>query len=341
MMKQITIFRHFTQVIGSRTLPEIVGAIQQGVYLEEVLAVRRAVQRGDRKVADETKKSLHAFTVSGQFEGGRTMERLKAYHPLVILDIDKLKEEELNRVNQVVRELPYTQVCFLSPSGNGCKIIVKVNSTQSQHLSAYIQVSEFYERKLNIKIDQSGKDITRLCFFSFDKDIFYNENSKVFTVKETLVKPLPFHTVNKLEQPQKTIPLKQNFKTKNGMEKCLAFTQQKMQYVEGNRNNFIYLFASNCNREGISESEVLSFALSEFDLDNKEIRKSVASSYQHHISEFGSKTLTIKKSKEENKIHFWESLKQTPLIPEKVFRLLPSLLDRGCEVFDEPRERDV
>ena len=78
MMKQITIFRHFTQVIGSRTLPEIVGAIQQGVYLEEVLAVRRAVQRGDRKVADETKKSLHAFTVSGQFEGGRTMERLKA-----------------------------------------------------------------------------------------------------------------------------------------------------------------------------------------------------------------------------------------------------------------------
>ncbi|MDG1433473.1 MAG: DUF3987 domain-containing protein, partial [Saprospiraceae bacterium] len=59
------------------------------------------------------------------------------------------------------------------------------------------------------------------------------------------------------------------------------------------------------------------------------------------VGEFGSKPLTIKKSQEENKIRFWESLKQTPLIPEKVFRLLPSLLDRGCEVFDEPRERDV
>ena len=167
-MKQITIFRNFTQVIGSRTLPEILKAIQQGVYQEEVLAVRRAVQRGDQKIADETKKQLHAFTISGRFEGGRTMERLKEYHPLVILDIDKLMGGELERVSKLVRELPYTQVCFLSPSGNGCKIIVKVNSNQSQHLSAYIQVSEFYERKLNVKIDQSGKDITRLCFFSFD-----------------------------------------------------------------------------------------------------------------------------------------------------------------------------
>jgi len=155
-MKEITIFKNFAQVIGSRTLPEIVAAIQQGVYREVVLAVRRAVKRGDRKVADETKKTLHAFTVSGKFEGGRTLERLKEYHPLVVLDIDKLKEEELERVNKVVRELPYTHVCFLSPSGNGCKIIVKVNSNQSEHLSAYLQVSEFYEKKLNIKMGVIG-----------------------------------------------------------------------------------------------------------------------------------------------------------------------------------------
>jgi len=107
-MKQITIFRNFSQVIGSRTLPEILKAIQQGVYQEEVLAVRRAVQRGDQKIANETKKQLHAFTISGRFEGSRTMTNLKEYYPFVILDIDKLKEEDLSRIQKLVKEIPYT-----------------------------------------------------------------------------------------------------------------------------------------------------------------------------------------------------------------------------------------
>ena len=127
-MKQITIFKNYTQVIGSRTLPEILKAIQQGVYQEDVLAVRRAVQRGDQKIANETKKQLHAFTVSGRFEGGRTMSNLKEYYPCVILDIDKLKAEDLSRVQKLIKEIPYTRAAFLSPSGKGCKIIVTINS---------------------------------------------------------------------------------------------------------------------------------------------------------------------------------------------------------------------
>jgi len=202
------------------------------------------VQRGDRKVADESKRQLHAFTVSGQFEGGRTKERLKEYNPFVILDIDKLERDDLERVSNAVLGLHYTHASFLSPSGNGCKIIVRVNSNQSQHLSAYIQVSEFYEKKLNIKIDKSGKDITRLCFFSYDENLFYNPKSKIFEVKETMVKSL-------FEKPKNVVSLPKESGSK--IEQCLVFTKKKSQYIEGNRNNFVYLFASNCNREGILE----------------------------------------------------------------------------------------
>ena len=134
----------------------------------------------------------------------------------------------------------------------------------------------------------------------------------MFTVKETIVKPLPFNTEDRFRKSEKVIPLNRNSLPENAFEKCLAFTKQKLDYEEGNRNNFVYLFASNCNREGISESEALSFALAEFDLDKKEIQKTVASSYRHHGSEFGAKPLTIKKSKEEVKQHFWKSLKETP-----------------------------
>ena len=343
-MKQITIFRNFTQVIGSRTLPEILKAIQQGVYQEEVLAVRRAVQRGDRKVADETKKQLHAFTVSGRFEGGRTMERLTEYHPYVILDIDKLQEAELRQVNQLVRGLPYTHACFLSPSGNGCKIIVRVNSDQSQHHLAFQQMSAFYERKLKIKIDQSGKDVTRLCFFSFDENLFFNEASKVFVVKETIDKSLPFSSDTKLKKPKNIIQLKGKTIPKSTIQACLDFTQQKMTYGEGNRNNFIYLLASNCNREGIAEVDVLNFCLGKFDLNKKEIKRTIQSVYRHHRLEFGqnvSPPSTVKEKENLSEESFVEAMLQTPCFPDTIFQNLPSLLKRGCDVLETNRERDI
>lgn len=334
-MKQITIFKHFTQVIGSRTLPEILKAIQQGVYQEEILAVRRAVKRGDRKVADETKKQLHAFTVSGRFEDGRTMERLKEYHPFVMLDIDKMDLMNLERVSKAVQRLPYTHACFISPSGNGCKIIIKVNSNQSQHLSAFLQVSEFYEKKLNIEIDKSGKDITRLCFFSYDENLFFNPESKIFQVKETMVKSL-------FEKPKNVV----SFPKKSGskIDRCLIFTKKKSQYLEGNRNNFIYLFASNCNREGILENEALSFAKREFDLEENEIRKTIQSAYHHHTNEHGGNQ-TKRQSKRYQQLDaqesFYSNLTQTPCFPNHVYEQLPDLLKHCCKVFDSNREKDV
>jgi hypothetical protein len=347
-MKQITIFRKFTQVIGSRTLPEILKAIQQGVYREEVLAVRRAVQRGDRKVADETKKQLHAFTVSGRFEGGRTISNLKEYHPYVILDIDKLDMMNLERVNKVVRELPYTHAAFLSPSGNGCKVIVKVNSKLAQHLSAYLQVAELYERKLRVKIDKSGKDITRLCFFSYDENLFSNPKSKVFVVKDTIVKTLSFKEKNKIEKPANVFPLPQNAETNSSIDSqlksCLVFTKKKEQYVEGNRNNFVYLFASNCNREGISEDATLNFAKQEFNLPINELKSSIRSAYHHHGNEHG-KSQTKRQAKQYQQLDaqesFYESMTQTPCIPKKVYQQLPKILKECCEVFDTAREKDV
>ncbi|MFK8008965.1 MAG: DUF3987 domain-containing protein [Saprospiraceae bacterium] len=351
-MKQITIFRKFTQVIGSRTLPEILKAIQQGVYREEVLAVRRAVQRGDQKIANETKKQLHAFTISGRFEGGRTMAHLKEYHPFMILDIDKLDMMNLERVVKVVQELPYTHASFISPSGNGCKIIVKVNSKMTHHLSAYLQVAEFYEKKLRLKIDKSGKDITRLCFFSFDENLFSNPKSKAFVVKDTIVKSLPFETKKKMEQPSNVFPLPKNMETNSNndsrLKSCLAFTKKKQQYVEGNRNNFIYLFASNCNREGISESEVLNFAKQEFNLPIGELQSSIRSAFHHHSIEHGKKSRKVSKKKQSKQYQhldaqelFYEQMMTTPCFPKKVYQQLPQLLKKCCEVFESEREKDV
>lgn len=75
-MQQLTLFYHFTKVAGQRTLEQIIGAIKGNNYKNEVAQIRLALQRGNKAKADKLKKQLPAFTPSGNFNGGRTLEHL-------------------------------------------------------------------------------------------------------------------------------------------------------------------------------------------------------------------------------------------------------------------------
>jgi hypothetical protein len=70
---------------------------------------------------------------------------------------------------------------FVSPSGNGLKIFVKVSSNKEQHKETFLKLQRYFEELLTVEIDKSGKDITRLCFMSFDPELYLNENSEVFS----------------------------------------------------------------------------------------------------------------------------------------------------------------
>jgi hypothetical protein len=72
-----------------------------------------------------------AFTPSGTFENGRKAELLTQYSEYVILDLDDLNPVQLEEAKKIVALAPYTFAVFISPSGNGLKIIVAVNSKQS------------------------------------------------------------------------------------------------------------------------------------------------------------------------------------------------------------------
>ena len=80
--------------------------------------------------------SLIAFTVSGTFNNGRSIDKVHTYSKYVILDIDKLETSHLQLIKNTTRLAPYTYASFVSPSGKGLKIIVKVNTTtgEIQHI---------------------------------------------------------------------------------------------------------------------------------------------------------------------------------------------------------------
>jgi hypothetical protein len=125
-------------------------------------------RRSRKRSRAKLKKQLPAFTPSGTFESGRKAELLTQYSGFVILDLDKLSPEDLERAKSLVALAPYTFAAFISPSGNGLKIIVPVNSTAEHHKLAFQQVSDYYEQALQLVVDPSGKDVSRLCFMSYD-----------------------------------------------------------------------------------------------------------------------------------------------------------------------------
>jgi hypothetical protein len=177
---KVSVFKNFNQVVSTIDLSEILQNIQSGKYIAMVLPLRELISEDKNVEYNEKKKSLPAFTPSGLFEGGRKPEHLREYSGCLVLDIDKLSPDQLTKAKAKTVEIPYTYSCFVSPSGSGLKILVKVIGRPVFHKQVFGQVKDYYEQQLGLQIDPSGKDITRLCFVSWDEALYLNHTSAVF-----------------------------------------------------------------------------------------------------------------------------------------------------------------
>jgi VirE N-terminal domain. len=334
-MASSTIFKQFNIPIADKSLILITKDIREGKYKAEVEQVRSAIQVGKKDEADRLKKQLPAFTPSATFQGGRKMEHLVSYSQFIILDFDKLTPEQLQSAFDKASAIPYTFSCFRSPSGNGIKILVEVNTGLQEHKHAWQQVADYYQKEIGLVTDPSGKDVTRLCFMSYDPEAYKNINNKVFEVA-------PISDVPLLEEelkPEKTqTPVS---KYQERFQHCIDFTNQKSQYHEGNRNNYIHLLTCNCNRSGIPEADALELITASFDLDPKEIHATVESVYANQRNEFAKFANTAKPQTPSVETVPEDFLKNTPSVPAELYDLMPPLIRGGAAAFTDFREKDV
>ena len=338
-MASSTIFKNFTIPVEKKSLLLIGKDIISDKYKTEVEEIRNLIAQGNKAEADNKKKQLLAFTPSAVFSEKRQMPFLEMYSGFVHLDFDKLTPEQLQTAFAIISKISYTSLCFISPSGNGLKVFVEVSTELEHHDIAYLQVQKYYEDATGLKADPSCKDVTRLCFMSHDPNAYRTIQNEKFIValpqfiqeqqSQTPTAIAPVVPIETAEPEDLNITFLFN--------QQIQFTNQKASYTDGNRNNYIYLLASNCNRVGLSQSDTEILCTQHFDLSEREIKTAVNSAYSHHTQEH-KKFEPKHKTKDQEEAQPEE---QMPTLPDAVFDTIPEFLKHITQVATTKEERDI
>ncbi|GAB3948399.1 BT4734/BF3469 family protein [Spirosoma harenae] len=162
-----------------------------GTWKDHVLAVRK--QLGNKEKYDKLKRDGAGVTPGARFTHRKKGGEL-AYTGLMVIDLDHL-DEDRQSVKALMKLDPYTYAGFDSIGGQGLCLLFRVDNARWDE--SFLGIQEYLGKKYGLfeKFDQSGKDISRLRFVSYDPDGF---------VKEVL--PPVFKEYPKKETKQKHIP---------------------------------------------------------------------------------------------------------------------------------------
>jgi hypothetical protein len=253
--------------------------IQNGKH-EKIIKDLRAEIDPDKKVL--IKGSLSAVTFCGTFTT-RKKDALKQGSGLAILDFDKL--DNLLEYKEKLKSNPLIFACWISPSGNGLKALIRIPIIQSDedYKSIFKQIKEIYP-----DIDDSGKDISRLCFESYDPDIYINLESKLF------IPAYPDKAIEVVNLGSITnIPLIDNDEIANRL-----ITWFKKKFDSSARNSSLFKLAIAFNDFGVSkmicERYLMSFCEKDFNED--EIKSLIDSAYKSSAN-FGTKQFEDKQKR--------------------------------------------
>ncbi len=249
-------------------------------------AYKKLVANMEAAIAHE-KQQLPAVTWSGTF-AKRSIKGIREFSNLICLDIDKLQPALFTKLRKKLCEDPHTFICFTSPSGNGIKLIFKIPGKADDHKNYFLSIEDYFLKKYFIQIDESGKDVCRLCFLSHDVNLYVNDKCKVYDAPPNDQPPVK-------EKPFTPKEVKE-FEASEDFYSIIHFTDKTSSYKNGNYNNYIYLFACNCNRKGFTEIDTLQFSLLQFinEMPAASITATVKSAYKHHTHEHAKYAKKVK-----------------------------------------------
>ena len=261
-------------------------------FLETFLFHQRTKVENQKILDDYKRLNFPAVTWSALLKKrGKAAEFLQKHSGLICIDIDKLDMQQHDTFKKLLRNDPYIFFMFTSPSGVGLKLIFKIPDDAQQHLLYFEAISIYLFTALGLRVDISGKDVSRLCFLCSDTNCYFNNNASFFSDSVSIDRArteLEQHSYT--PQPQKPLTKKEteDYIQLETLFDVHEFTSQRIAYVEGQRNRFIYLFAANACRKGFAKDEVHQFITDNYpDREKEEIKQTVQNAYNDNASEFG------------------------------------------------------
>jgi hypothetical protein len=293
---QITIFKNiFSKEPHFISVEKALERIKLGASKSLVLDIRLAL---DKEKANKLKLNLPSVCFSGKFGPDRKDEQLIVHSGFIVLDFDDISDLR-DKQTEIISN-PFVYACWVSPSGNGLKALVKI-ADGKKHREHFQSLQEIFP-----EIDKSGINVSRVCYESFDPDIYINENAEVFK-KAKKIEKIVVTEIDNLDDSE-------NFRR---ILKWL--TNKNDAFVTGERNTYIFKLASACCRFGINEEAALSLIQAEYLVSNdftmSEMKSAVKSGYRANRAIAGS--AIMQKEKLVNKATNYEIDVKKEFIDEK------------------------
>lgn len=164
------------------TIAEIAEKVRSGSdKLNNVTAQLRAVLSIDRAAYTRLKTRLPYFCGSSFANGIRRQDQFTESH-YMILDIDELPTEEMERLRKSFRSAPQVMLAYQSPGGRGIKVVLTFDAPITD-LFTYRALYPAIARDFGIRynclkyIDVHQFDPTRISFLCHDADVCFNPDA--------------------------------------------------------------------------------------------------------------------------------------------------------------------
>jgi hypothetical protein len=274
----VTVFAHVkdTENPFYKDINEVLMSFKDGSNKSKIQAIRKIEDKKNRNIE---KAKLKSICFSGEFSR-RAVKNIINHSGFACLDFDDVGTiEDANCLRDSLMDNEYIYSAFVSPSGDGVKAIVKVPKDIANYKKYYEAICETFDSKL----DTATKDISRVCYESYDPDLFINENSKEWVLMKE------YTEVTRNNKFPKHFVIND---TNKKVDVIIKWFNKKFTLNAGERNNNLFKLAAGLNRAGLPSNEALQLFKSFYNagLEDSELETIIKSAYKN-TSEFDSLTL--------------------------------------------------
>ena len=184
-MAKVTVFNSFRDVDKPHYIPlkAVLKGIREGNKKDLIERIR---QEKSDEVIGKLKLELPCVLYSGEFSipmekerkdgtyfiSYRNDESLSTHSKYIPFDVDDI--DDIAKFKEDAKKDPFIYALWTSPSGTGLHGLIRI-ADGSKHEEHYTALLKRYP-----VFDPTARNPSRVLFFSYDPDIYINENAKVF-----------------------------------------------------------------------------------------------------------------------------------------------------------------